>query len=143
MSEPIRVSDEVVVPEAALSWRAVRASGPGGQNVNKVASKILLRVDLGLVEGLGDDARARLRSFAGARLDADGRLLVGSQRFRDQPRNLEDARAKLRGLLLRALQPPKPRRATRASTASREKRLAGKRRDALKKRQRRDTSEDW
>lgn len=143
MKDPLPVAPGVTVPAAAIEASASRASGPGGQNVNKVASKILLRVDLGLVEGLGDDARARLRSFAGARLDADGRLLVGSQRFRDQPRNLEDARAKLRGLLLRALQPPKPRRATRASTASREKRLAGKRRDALKKRQRRDTSEDW
>jgi len=143
LKEPLLVAPGVVVPAAAIEASAARASGPGGQNVNKVASKVLLRVDLGLVEGLGDDARARLQSLAGARFDADGRLLVSSQRFRDQSRNLEDARAKTRALLLRSLARPKPRRATRASASSREKRLERKRRDAVKKRQRRGGSEDW
>jgi len=137
------VAPGVIVPAAAIETRAVRASGPGGQNVNKVASKILLRVDVGLIEGLGQEARQRLQSLAGARLDSDGRLLIGSQRFRDQPRNLEDAREKLRELIVRALHRPKQRRATRASAAAHEARLERKHRDARKKRQRRGAAEDW
>ena len=74
--EPIAVTGEVTVPRSALSFRAVRASGPGGQNVNKVASKVELRVDLALVAGLSPGARQRLRALAGPRLDSDGRLVV-------------------------------------------------------------------
>jgi ribosome-associated protein len=92
--------------------RAARASGPGGQNVNKVASKVELRVALDRVVGLDPSARTRLLALAAGRLDADGRLLVTSQRFRDQPRNLEDAVEKVRALIARALRPPKPRRPT-------------------------------
>ena len=87
--------------------------------------------------------RERLLSLAGNRLDADGRLLLTSQRFRDQPRNLQDARDKLRVLIARALRPPKQRRATRKTAASDEARLERKRRDALKKRQRRGAPEDF
>src|SRR5512134_180576 len=94
MAEPIRIAKGILVPSAALEWRAVRSSGPGGQNVNKVASKVELRVDLGAVTGLSAPARARLQALAAARLDAEGRLLVTSQRTRDQLRNLEDAREK-------------------------------------------------
>jgi ribosome-associated protein len=82
MGEPIRIARGVHVPAAALEWRAVRSSGPGGQNVNKVASKVELRVDLGAVGGLDPGGRARLRALAANRLDADGRLLVTSQRTR-------------------------------------------------------------
>ena len=103
MAEPIRVARGVHVPAAAIEWRAVRSSGPGGQNVNKVASKVELRVDLSAVSGLDDAARARLQALAAARLDATGRLLVTSQRTRDQLRNLEDARAKVQKLVERAL----------------------------------------
>jgi len=97
------VTDEVRVPAAALTIRAVRASGPGGQNVNKVATKIDLRVDLQRVEGLSDAARSRLHTLARHRLDADGRLVVTSQATRDQARNLEDARDKVRALVAAAL----------------------------------------
>jgi ribosome-associated protein len=128
MAEALRVNDEVVVPASALSFRAVRASGPGGQNVNKVASKVELRVALDRIQGLSPDARARLAGLASGRLDAEGRLLLTSQRMRDQGRNLEDARAKLRGLVLRALRVPKARRPTRATAGSREARLAVKKR---------------
>ena len=123
----------VIVPEAALSVRATRSSAPGGQNVNKVASRVELRVDLDRVEGLADDARPRLRALDAGRLDAEGRLLVTSQRTRDQHRNLEDAREKVRALLARALVAPRPRRPTRATAAARERRLVGKRRDAAVK----------
>ncbi len=130
MPEPISVAPGVTVPASAIETSAVRSSGPGGQNVNKVASKIELRVDLAKVTGLPPGARARLLALAAGRLDARGFLLVSSQRTRDQPRNLEDAREKVRALLARALIAPRPRRPTRATAAARERRLLGKRRDA-------------
>ena len=128
MAEPIRIAKGILVPEAAVEWRAVRSSGPGGQNVNKVASKVELRVDLRAVSGLSGPARARLDALAASRRDADGRLLVTSQRTRDQLRNLEDARDKVRKLIERAIKPPRPRRLTQPSPAAVERRLKQKRR---------------
>ena len=136
MAEPIVVAAQVVVPASALTVRATRSSGPGGQNVHTVASRVELRVDLDRVEGLAHDARARLRAVAAGRLDAEGRLLVTSQRTRDQHRNLEDAREKVRALVRRALVPPKRRKPTRATAAARAARLAGKRKKSEKKRAR-------
>jgi ribosome-associated protein len=127
MAEPIRIATGIVVPEGAIEWRAVRSSGPGGQNVNKVASKVELRADLGAVSGLTAPARARLRAIAAARLDSDGWLLVTSQRTRDQVRNLEDARDKVKKLVERAIKAPRPRRLTQPSRGAVERRLKGKR----------------
>jgi ribosome-associated protein len=126
MSEPLVVSDLVRVPGAAITVHATRASGPGGQNVNKVATKVELRVELDAIEGLTDAARERLHRLATHRLDAGGRLLITSQATRSQAANLEDARAKARSLIAAALVKPKARRATRPSVTSREARLAGK-----------------
>ena len=142
MPGAIHVAPGVWIPEAAVSFRAVRASGPGGQNVNKVASKVELRVDLAGILGLDSAARGRLAQLAAARLDAQGRLVVTSQRTRDQGRNLEDAQSKVRALVARALVPPRKRRATRPSAASREGRLRDKRRRAVKKAERRGGGED-
>ena len=128
MGEPIRIAKGILVPEAAVEWRAVRSSGPGGQNVNKVASKVELRVDLAAVSGLSAPARARLDAFAASRRDADGRLLVTSQRTRDQLRNLEDARDKVKKLVERAIKAPRPRRLTQPSPGAVERRLREKRR---------------
>ncbi|PYQ52056.1 MAG: aminoacyl-tRNA hydrolase [Acidobacteria bacterium] len=136
MAEPIVVAPGVIVPEAALSVRATRSSGPGGQNVNKVASRVELRVDLDRAEGLPDEARARLRALAARRLDAQGRLLVTSQRTRDQHRNLEDAREKVRALVRRALVAPKRRKPTRVTAAAKAVRLSRKRRRSERKRAR-------
>ena len=133
MPQPISIAPGVTVPASAIEVSAVRSSGPGGQNVNKVASKIELRVDLARVSGLPLGARARLLALAAGRLDARGFLLVSSQRTRDQHRNLEDAREKVRALLARSLIAPRPRRPTRATAAARERRLGGKRRDATVK----------
>src|SRR5262245_21380165 len=132
--DAIAVTESVRVPAAALTMRAVRASGPGGQNVNKVASKIDLRVDLAAIEGLTDAARHRLGVLAVHRLDADGRLQITSQVTRDQARNLDDAREKVRALVAAALREPKRRRPSRPTAAARERRIESKKqRSALKR----------
>lgn len=128
------VVDGVRVPEGALHVRAVRASGPGGQNVNKVATKVELRVDLDAIEGLSEAARARLEALARHRLDAAGRLVVTSQASRNQARNVEDAREKVRRLVAAALVPPRSRVATRTPAGAEERRLDVKRRRAALKR---------
>ena len=142
MAEPIRIAKGILVPEGAIEWRAVRSSGPGGQNVNKVASKVELRVDLGGVSGLSAPARARLAALAAGRLDADGRLLTTSQRTRDQLRNLEDAREKAKKLVERALKLPRPRRLTQPSPAAVERRLRRKRERSAVKRVRQAGGDD-
>jgi ribosome-associated protein len=136
LADPIPVHSSVSIPESALFVRAVRSSGPGGQNVNKVASKIELRVDLERIVGLPEDGRARLRALARNRLDAAGLLVVTSQRTRDQHRNLQDAREKVRQLVLRAMARPKLRRPTRVTAAAQNARVEAKKKRGAHKRRR-------
>jgi ribosome-associated protein len=136
MRQAIPIAATVVVPAHAWSWRATRSSGPGGQNVNKVASRVELRIDLAAILGLSADARRRLLVLAMNRLDAEGSLLVSSQLTRDQGRNLEDAIAKVKRLVAKALVAPRVRRPTKAKRSAVERRIAGKKQMGALKRNR-------
>ncbi len=136
MAEPL-VIDSVVIPASDLTWVAVRASGPGGQNVNKVSSKVELRFALATTGALDAGTKRRLATLARSRIDRDGTLLIVSQKTRDQQRNLEDARDKLAALVRTALTPPTPRRPTRPTFGSKRRRLDDKRRVGEKKAARR------
>ena len=133
----------IVIPSRELSWSAARASGPGGQNVNKVSSKVDLRFDLEGTIALPPEVRARVRAKAGAsRLDAEGRVVIVSQITRDQKRNLEDAREKLAALVRAAMVVPKRRKKTAPSRGAKERRLGEKKRRAETKRGRQSKGDE-
>jgi ribosome-associated protein len=123
----IRITDTIAIEEREIDERFVRASGPGGQNVNKVATAVELRFDVG-ASSLPPDVRDRLVALAGRRLTTDGVLLIDSREHRTQAQNREAALARLVSLIQHAAVRPKRRRRTRPTATSREQRLAGKRR---------------
>ena len=127
MSASIGVIKGIQLDETELEEVFVRSSGPGGQNVNKVSSAVQLRFPLERTKVLTDDVRRRVRILAGRRVTADGWLVIEASRFRSQARNRDDARARLIELIRKAAQPPKPRKRTRPTVASRERRLLAKR----------------
>ncbi|MGE5813738.1 MAG: alternative ribosome rescue aminoacyl-tRNA hydrolase ArfB [Acidobacteriota bacterium] len=130
------VTPEIVIEESELEERFVRSSGPGGQNVNKVATAVELRFDAGRSPALTDDIRARLRSLAGSRMTAEGVLVIDARRFRTQAQNRQDARDRLVALLRQAATRPKRRRRTKPTRASQERRIVTKKRRSETKRQR-------
>jgi ribosome-associated protein len=137
----IRITSRITLDEDALEERFVRSPGPGGQNVNKVATAVELRCDLARA-ALPDDVRERLGRVAGRRLSGEGVLVIEAHRFRTRERNRADALERLVALIERAAQPPKPRRPTQPTRASKERRLAAKRERAGTKRARRGVGGD-
>jgi ribosome-associated protein len=140
--EALTVTSSVVIPGEELSWTAVRSGGPGGQNVNKVSTKVELRFDLPGSTAISEAAKARLVALAASRLDARGFVVIVADETRSQPRNLELAREKLAELVRAALVVPKRRRATKPSKAAKRRRVEGKRKAGEKKRTRGDKSWD-
>ena len=133
MSTPLVINDKVTLPGHDIEWTAVRSSGPGGQNVNKVSSKIELSFDFEDSVAISDPVKARLRVIAKNTLDAEGRVFVTSQKTRDQAKNLSDAREKLKELVLEALVVPKTRKPTKPTKGSKVRRLTAKKKVGAKK----------
>lgn len=132
----LRLTPSIAIPDDELVERFVRASGPGGQNVNKVSTAVELRFDAAQSPSLPEALRARLLARRDQRITDDGVVVIMAQRFRTQDRNRQDARERLLGLIQAVLKPPKPRLATKPTRASKERRLTSKRERATVKRQR-------
>jgi len=132
----IRVTQTISISEREIEERFIRSSGPGGQNVNKVATGVQLRFDAAHSPSLSDPVRRRLAALAGTRMTQEGILIIDAHRFRTQEQNRRDAMNRLIALLRQALQRPKRRYATRPSSAAKGRRLESKRRKSMTKRTR-------
>src|SRR5262245_47311670 len=136
------INERIRIPEDEFEWSFVRSGGPGGQNVNKVASKAVLRWHVVNSPSLPDDVKARFRAQQHRRITGEGELVISSQRYRDQDRNRQDCLDKLREWVQQAAVVPNARKKTRPSRGARERRLADKRRRSATKTARRQRPED-
>ena len=137
----IRINHQIAIQEREIELQFIRASGPGGQNVNKVSTAVQLRFDVAHSPSLPEDVRARLMKLAGNRLTNEGELLIEAKRHRTQERNRQDAITRLVELIRHATEKPKPRIATRPTKASKKRRLDAKSRRGETKRGRGSVSE--
>jgi ribosome-associated protein len=132
----LAVNHRISIPLKEFAYTFARSSGPGGQNVNKVNSKVMLHWDVTNSPSLPEDVRARFLAQYPRRINKEGLLVISSERFRDQGRNVTDCTNKLRDLILVVAAPPKKRRPTKPTKGSKERRLAGKREKSQKKQER-------
>jgi len=137
----LQVNDTIVLSDSDLSFAFIRSSGPGGQNVNKVATAVQVRFDLANCTVLTDEVKVRLGRLAGKRLTAEGVLIITARRYRTQDRNRQDALRRLTELIQKALIAPKPRLKKGPSKTAQERRLQEKKRHSDKKQQRRGVSD--
>jgi len=133
----LKINERITIPDSEFQWEFARSGGPGGQNVNKVNSKAVLRWTPATSPSLPEPVRARLLKAVAARLTVEGELLISSQQTRDQGRNVDDCLEKLRAIVLAAATPPKSRRPTRPTLASKVRRVEDKSRRSAAKRLRR------
>lgn len=124
----MQITPSLAIDDAEIEERFVRASGPGGQNVNKVATAVQLRFDVARTSSLADDVKGRLRGLAGSRMTDEGVLVIDAREFRTQSQNREAARERLADLIRRSLAAPKRRRKTKPTQHSRQERLVSKKR---------------
>ncbi len=132
----IQITSAIALDEAELQFDYVRSPGPGGQNVNKVATAVQLRFDAAHSPSLPEEVRQRLLHLAGKRLTSEGELVIDAHRFRTQEQNRQDALGRLVALIHQAAYKPRPRRPTRPTAASKQRRLESKHRHSLTKKQR-------
>jgi len=138
----LEIASQFRIPDDELHWTFVRSGGPGGQNVNKVASKAVMRWNLTTSPSLPNEVKDRLHVQQRGRITVEGELIVTSQRYRDQERNKNDCLEKLRSMILQASVTPRPRKPSKPSRGSRERRLQVKRHRANLKKSRRVTMEE-
>jgi ribosome-associated protein len=140
----ITINETITIDESELEETFVRSPGPGGQNVNKVATTAQLRFDVANSPSLPEDVRRRLLKLAGSRITGKGVLVITARRYRSRERNRQDARSRLKNLILRAIHKPKPRRKTKPTQADREERLREKHhRSQIKRTRRRVKDTDY
>jgi ribosome-associated protein len=138
----MEINDHIEIPDAELRFTFARSGGPGGQNVNKVASKAILHWNLDANTTLPSAVKERLRMAETNRITAEGDLVLHGQRFRDQAQNIEDCRTRLQEMVLRALTPPTPRRPTKPTRGSKQRRRAAKREQSERKERRKFRGEE-
>jgi ribosome-associated protein len=133
----LQINSRIQIPESELKERFIRASGPGGQNVNKVATAVQLRFNAANSPQLSPAVKERLRRIAGGRMTADGELVIEAKSYRSQEKNRTDARERLAALIRRALRKPRKRKKTKPSFAAKQRRMDAKKKQAAKKKYRR------